>query len=106
MTLESNQNKNASTLTRIPAKKANKRMSELPQWSITSGTITREFVFGDFRQAVIFVDRVAEEADAENHHPDIQIHYNKVRLDLSTHKVGGLSEKDFHLAAKINQLHQ
>lgn len=51
-----------------------------------------------------FVNKVAEIANAENHHPDIYIFYNKVKLELSTHAVGGLSENDFILAAKINRL--
>ncbi len=66
--------------------------------------IRRTFQFADFVQSMDFVNKVAGIANAENHHPDIHILYNKVTLELSTHSVGGLSENDFILAAKIEQL--
>ena len=66
--------------------------------------IHRQFKFKDFKDAMSFVNKVAEVANAEDHHPDIKIAYNKVQLDLSTHAVGGLSKNDFILAAKINKL--
>lgn len=66
--------------------------------------ITRQFKFKDFKQALIFVNKVADLANSEDHHPDIKIVYNKVQLDLFTHAVGGLSENDFIMAAKINKL--
>lgn len=66
--------------------------------------LTREFTFGDFRQALDFVNRVGELAEQENHHPDLYLTYGKVRIDLWTHKVGGLHENDFVLAAKIDSL--
>jgi 4a-hydroxytetrahydrobiopterin dehydratase len=65
--------------------------------------ISKEFKFADFIGAVNFVNRVADLAEEEGHHPDIQIHYNKVKLELWTHAIGGLSENDFILAAKINE---
>lgn len=66
--------------------------------------IRRTFQFADFVQAMDFVNSVAKIANAENHHPDIHIFYNKVTLELWTHTVNGLSENDFILAAKIEQL--
>ena len=66
--------------------------------------IRREFRFGDFREAIRFVDRAADLAEQENHHPDIEIHWNKVILILWTHAIGGLSENDFILASKIDEL--
>jgi 4a-hydroxytetrahydrobiopterin dehydratase len=67
--------------------------------------ITRELRFDDFAAAVAFVNRVAEAAEAANHHPDILVHgYNKVRLTLSTHSEGGLTERDFELASAIDRL--
>ena len=66
--------------------------------------IRREFVFGGFKEAVVFVNKVAEIAEQENHHPDIHIFYRKVVIELWTHAVGGLSENDFILAAKIEAL--
>jgi 4a-hydroxytetrahydrobiopterin dehydratase len=75
---------------------------KVPQWSLKNKTIEREFKFKDFREAMEFVNKVAAIAEAEDHHPDICISYDKVQLTLSTHKVGGLSCKDFVLGAKIN----
>jgi 4a-hydroxytetrahydrobiopterin dehydratase len=70
-----------------------------------SESIVRELVFADFAGAIAFVNAVAEAAEAANHHPDILVHgWNKVRLELSTHSEGGLTEADFELAARIDQL--
>ena len=74
-------------------------------WSRDADSIVRELVFADFSAAVAFVDRVAAVAEAANHHPDILVHdYNKVRLELSTHSEGGLTDADFALAAQIDAL--
>jgi 4a-hydroxytetrahydrobiopterin dehydratase len=68
-------------------------------------TIAREWKFKDFAGAIAFVDQVADVAEAANHHPDILVHgWNKVRLELSTHSEGGITEADFALAARIDQL--
>lgn len=64
--------------------------------------LRRQFKFGNFKEAIAFVNKVADVAEAEGHHPDIYIFYNKVQIDLFTHAVGGLSENDFIMAAKIN----
>ena len=66
--------------------------------------LRKQFTFHSFPEAVAFVDKIAPIAEAEGHHPDIYIFYNKVQLDLYTHAVGGLSENDFIMAAKINAL--
>lgn len=66
--------------------------------------IFREFTFDDFSGALNFVNKVAALAEAANHHPDIHVSYNKVRLELSTHTIGGLSDKDFALAAEIDKV--
>lgn len=66
--------------------------------------LSRGFRFDDFRQALAFVNRVGELAERENHHPDIYLGYGRVRIDLWTHKIGGLHENDFILAAKIDRL--
>ena len=66
--------------------------------------LSRRFEFEDFRKAMEFVNRVAELAEEQGHHPDIAIHWNKVDLVLWTHKIGGLHENDFILAAKVNRL--
>jgi len=77
---------------------------EVPLWRSREGNkhIYREFQFKNFTGAMAFVNRVAELAEAEGHHPDIHIFYNRVRLELQTHAIGGLSENDFILAAKID----
>ena len=74
------------------------------EWQIEGANLVRTFKWHDFQGAMRFVNRVAEIAEAEGHHPDIHISWNKVRLELSTHSIGGLSENDFILAAKIDEL--
>jgi 4a-hydroxytetrahydrobiopterin dehydratase len=74
-------------------------------WQLEDGQIVRELTFPDFAAAVAFVNRVAELAEAANHHPDILVHgWNKLRLTLSTHSEGGLTEADFRLAGQIDAL--
>jgi len=74
------------------------------QWRREGETIVRDYSLADFVSAIEFVDRVAEEAEAANHHPDILVHgWNNVRLTLSTHSAGGLTDADFALAERIDQ---
>ncbi len=80
------------------------RLKKLPEWELDKKTIERLFEFDDFSQAIEFVNGVAEIAEEEDHHPDIDIRYNKVRLALSTHSEGGLTDLDFELAEKIDTL--
>jgi len=75
------------------------RLKTLPEWKITAGELVRIYKFEDFRASLRFVNQVAELAEAAGHHPDIDIRYNKVRLALVTHDAGGLTNKDFDLAA-------
>jgi 4a-hydroxytetrahydrobiopterin dehydratase len=75
-----------------------------PEWILGEGVLSREFEFADFVESLAFVYRVAALAEERDHHPDIHISYNHVRLDLTTHKVGGLSEKDFALAEAVDGL--
>lgn len=84
-----------------------RRLAEaVPAWALLeNGTrLVRRFEFRDFRAAMEFVNRVADLAEAEGHHPDFEIHWNKVELTLWTHKIGGLHENDFILAAKVDRL--
>jgi 4a-hydroxytetrahydrobiopterin dehydratase len=72
---------------------------------LDGSAIEREREFPDFAAAIAFVNRVAELAEHANHHPDILVHgWNKVRLTLSTHSEGGLTEADFALARRIDEL--
>jgi 4a-hydroxytetrahydrobiopterin dehydratase len=66
--------------------------------------IRKEFVFKDFKEAMKFVEKIGFLAEKEGHHPDIFISYNRVILDLYTHSVSGLTENDFILASKINEI--
>lgn len=75
------------------------------EWSRQGSAIVREWTFPDFAGAIVFVNRVAELAEAANHHPDILVHgWKKVRLELSTHSAGGLTDADFALAGSIDGL--
>jgi len=79
-------------------------LKHVPGWQIDSDVkkISKEFDFKDFVEAIDFINRVANLAETEAHHPDIHNFYNKVQIDLWTHAVDGLSENDFILASKIN----
>jgi 4a-hydroxytetrahydrobiopterin dehydratase len=82
------------------------RLAGLPDWQVGEGrSIVRELAFANFAEAITFVNRVAEAAEIANHHPDILLHgWNKVRLTLSTHSAGGLTDADFRLADQIDRL--
>jgi 4a-hydroxytetrahydrobiopterin dehydratase len=74
-------------------------------WQRDGQAIVREWKFEDFGEAIAFVNRVADVAETVNHHPDILLHaWNKVRLELSTHSQGGLTQTDFDVAARIDEL--
>jgi 4a-hydroxytetrahydrobiopterin dehydratase len=74
------------------------------EWKKQSASITRTYQFKGFAEAMKFVHKVAEAAESANHHPDIDIRWNKVTLTLATHSEGGLTQKDFDLAKKIDGL--
>jgi 4a-hydroxytetrahydrobiopterin dehydratase len=75
------------------------------EWVRHGQAIAREYKLADFATAIAFVIRVAEAAEAANHHPDILVHgYNRVRLELSTHSAGGLTAADFALSQQIDRL--
>lgn len=79
-------------------------LAGVPHWKKEGSTIIRTFQFKDFPAAIRFVERLAEIAEREAHHPDIDIRWNKVTLALSTHDAGGLTQKDFSLARKFDAL--
>jgi 4a-hydroxytetrahydrobiopterin dehydratase len=79
-------------------------LATVPDWIRQGDTISRTFQFKDFPAAVKFVDAVAITAEQAWHHPDIDIRWNKVTLSLTTHDVGGLTQKDFDLARQFDQL--
>jgi 4a-hydroxytetrahydrobiopterin dehydratase len=78
---------------------------QVPAWSVVEGHhITRTFAFPDFRQALNFVNKVGELAEQQGHHPDILLSWGKAEVTTWTHKISGLTESDFILAAKIDEL--
>jgi 4a-hydroxytetrahydrobiopterin dehydratase len=79
-------------------------LGEVPDWKLRENSIERTFKFSGFQEAIDFVNRVAQEAENMNHHPDIDIRWNKVKLVLSTHSAGGLTNNDFMLATKLDKL--
>ena len=90
----------------LSATEVHKYLKEVPGWTVADDnkSISRIYKFKDFKEAMAFVNEVADIAEFESHHPDISIHYNKVTLTLATHAIGGLSENDFILAAKIDEI--
>jgi len=80
------------------------RLEDSP-WAREGDEIVREWRFEDFAEAMAFVNRVAEAAETANHHPDILVHgWNKVRLSLTNHSAGGLTDADFEMAGRIDGL--
>ena len=88
-------------------------LREVPAWKVVQEPnggrlqpprLERRFAFKDFVQAMAFVNRMAELAEGQGHHPDFTVHYNQVDVSLWTHDVGGLSRNDFILAAKIDAI--
>ena len=77
-------------------------LSSQDGWISHGDAIQKDFAFPGFRAAIAFVDRVAERAEASRHHPDIEIHYNHVKIALSTHDAGGVTEKDVAAAGEID----
>lgn len=80
------------------------RLAALPLWSLAEGRLRRELRFADFNQAFGFMARVALIAEKLDHHPDWKNVWNKVEIELSTHDAGGITAKDFELAARIDQV--
>jgi len=86
----------------IPLVEAEARLRNLPGWKIEANELVKTFAFRDFRASLRFVNALGELAEEAGHHPDIDVRYNKVRLALTTHDDGGLTEKDFSLASQAD----
>ena len=80
------------------------QLATLNGWRLRGKRISKLFVFDDFMQGIHFLNRIAKLAEGMNHHPDIDIRYNKIKLSLTTHDEGGLTIRDFKLARKIDQM--
>ncbi|MFB2769245.1 4a-hydroxytetrahydrobiopterin dehydratase [Pelatocladus sp. BLCC-F211] len=78
--------------------------SNLSGWTVERSKLQCQRQFKDFLQAMEFVNKLVEPAESAGHHPDIEISYNKVRITLTTHDAGGLTQKDFELAKEISQI--
>jgi 4a-hydroxytetrahydrobiopterin dehydratase len=85
----------------LSEQRADEYLRELPGWQRSGGEIHKSFKFKNFHETMAFVNAVAWVAHRENHHPDMEVGYNKCTLRYSTHAIGGLSENDFICAAKV-----
>ena len=81
------------------------KLKSLTNWNYQNKQIEKEFEFKDFKSALSFVNKIGDEAEKMDHHPDIFLHsWNKVKISLSTHSAGGITENDFSLANKIESV--
>jgi 4a-hydroxytetrahydrobiopterin dehydratase len=89
---------------RLGRNRIKNELADTGGWRLRGKQITRLFVFEDFADGIRFLNRVARLAESMNHHPDVDIRYNRIKLSLTTHDEGGLTMKDFNLARSINKL--
>ena len=80
------------------------RLHDLPHWEVKDQKLTRAFSFNDFMGAIDFVNRIAQVAESEGHHPDLQVGWGRVVVELTSHDAGGLTPKDFKVASLIDKL--
>ena len=92
----------AASIDRLTEEQIAEGLKMHADWAETGGSIQKTFQFKNFLEAMKFVNRVAEQAETDQHHPDILVRWNKVTLSLSTHDAGGISGKDFELAGKAD----
>jgi 4a-hydroxytetrahydrobiopterin dehydratase len=90
-------------MAKLTQEQITEKLSEHPDWAQNGDTLQRTLRFDDFLGAMAFVNRVAELAEEQQHHPDILIRYNKVTLTMSTHDAGGITEKDFALVKSTDE---
>ncbi len=89
----------------LAGKELENLVKEVPQWRVVNGHhLTREFKFPDFKQALAFVNQVGNIAEEQGHHPDIFLTWGRAEVTTWTHKIDGLTESDFILAAKIDRI--
>ena len=94
----------AATRTILEPAELTRRLSALPSWSVEGATLTRRWEFGDFDEAMRFVNAVADVARELDHHPDLYNVYNRVRLSVTTHDAGGLTAMDIAFATRVDAL--
>ena len=90
----------------IDKNEACQRINNIPGWVLKEAVITRSHQFDTFMDGITFINKIANEAEKVNHHPDITISWRNVMLSLTTHDAGGLTEKDFEMAKTINSVFQ
>ena len=83
---------------------ATRLLEQIDGWEIEQGRVTKSFTFKDFAEALAFVNRIGAIAQEQDHHPDIYITFGKVSIEIWTHKIDGLTESDFILAAKFDEV--
>lgn len=88
----------------LTTKQIGANLKTIPNWSNRAQTIVRTFEFEGFLKSIAFVNRIAGKAQKSNHHPDIDIRFNKVTLTLATHEEGGITEKDFSFARQCDEV--
>jgi 4a-hydroxytetrahydrobiopterin dehydratase len=88
-------------MAKLPDDRITERLAGLPGWAREGDEIVKTFELPTFPDAIAFVTRIADRAEAANHHPDLDIRYRKVRVALSTHDAGGLTDNDFELAREV-----
>ncbi|GAC1655319.1 MAG: 4a-hydroxytetrahydrobiopterin dehydratase [Ktedonobacteraceae bacterium] len=94
----------SSEITKLDDTEVQRRLKAFPNWVLSNGELRREFSLPSFPSAIFFVNAIAHLAEIGAHHPDIQIAYSKVSLHFTTHSAGGITEKDFVMAQKIDEL--
>jgi 4a-hydroxytetrahydrobiopterin dehydratase len=90
-------------MARLSKKEIQEKLKDLQNWRIKGNAIVKTFTLPSFKEAISFVTRVADLAEAANHHPDMLIQYNKVTLTLSTGSEGGVTEHDINLASQVEK---
>ena len=88
-------------MTGLPDDQISAALEDLPGWSLSGASIRKEFTFPGFRAAIAFIDRLAEVAIASRHHPDLENHYNRVVVSLTSYDAGGVTRADLSLARGI-----
>ncbi len=92
-------------MTLLPTIEIAEHLKNLKGWDFSDNQIFKEYLLVNFKAVLAFVNKIGDEAETMDHHPDIFMHgWNKVKISISTHSAGGVTEKDFELAEKIESL--
>ena len=98
------QKKSQANAAKLPDAQREALLPQVPGWTVQNNELRREFNFKNYYETISFVNATAWVSNRENHHPDMEVGYNKVVMRYSTHSAGGLTENDFICAARINAL--